>query len=100
MFVRPALRRLQGAAQPERPRVRVALTETIRPPRERPEYQRATVAWQAGQLGARSTGAQTSSRLLSLRGANALLIVPPGEHLYTPGDELEAILTGPPEISI
>jgi molybdopterin biosynthesis enzyme len=58
------------------------------------------VAWQAGQLSARSTGAQTSSRLLSLRGANALLIVPPGERFYTSGDELEAILTGPPETSL
>ena len=95
VFVRPALRRMQGDAQPERPRVRVRLEQSIRATPERPEYQRATVFWRDGGLVARSTGAQGSSRLLSLRGANALLIVPAGEHMHTAGQELEALLTGP-----
>jgi molybdenum cofactor synthesis domain-containing protein len=94
-FVRPALRRMQGDARPERPRVRVTLLEPIRAPSDRPEYQRAIVAWQDGRLAARSTGAQGSSRLLSLRGANALLLVPGDGQTYAPGAELEALLTGP-----
>ena len=95
VFVRPALRRLQGDLRPERPRVMVALAEPLRPSPDRPEYQRATVRFEAGHLVARTTGAQGSSRLLSLRGANALLLVPPGDQPYQAGDQLEALLTAP-----
>ncbi|NJK81132.1 MAG: molybdopterin molybdotransferase MoeA [Chloroflexaceae bacterium] len=95
VFVRPALRRLQGDARPDRPRVQVALSEPIRPSPDRPEYQRIIVVWQDGQLVARSTGPQISSRLLSLRSANGLLIVPPGEAVFQPGATLDALLTGP-----
>jgi molybdenum cofactor synthesis domain len=95
VFVRPTLRRLQGDRNPERPRVRVRLHEQIKPAPDRPEYQRVQIAWRDGQLVATSTGIQNSSRLLSLRGANGLLIVPPGESPYPAGSELEALLTGP-----
>jgi molybdopterin molybdotransferase len=95
VFVRPALRRLQGDARPERPQVRVTLLEPIKAPSDRPECQRAIVSWRDGQLTARSTGAQGSSRLLSLRGANALLLVPGDGRIYQAGAELEALLTGP-----
>jgi molybdopterin molybdotransferase len=95
VFVRPALRRLQGDARPERPIVRVTLADTVKASPDRPEYQRAIVGFEDGRLVARSTGAQGSSRLLSLRGANALLIVPAGERSYAPGEEIEALLTGP-----
>jgi molybdenum cofactor synthesis domain-containing protein len=94
-FVRPALRRMQGAAWPERAQVRVALRDPIDAPPDRPEYQRAVVAWEDGRLVARSTGAQGSSRLLSLRGANALLLVPGDGATYPAGAELDALLTGP-----
>lgn len=94
VFVRPALRRLQGDARPERPLVRVTLADELVAPPDRPEYQRALVGWEDGRLVARSTGAQGSSRLLSLRGANALLLVPGDGRTYPPGAELEALLTG------
>jgi molybdopterin molybdotransferase len=35
-----------------------------------------------------------SSRLLSLRSANGLLIVPAGERVYEAGETLEAMLIG------
>jgi molybdopterin molybdotransferase len=95
VFVRPALRALQGDAAPERPRLRVALAAAVRPSPDRPEYQRATVRWLGGRLVAATTGGQGSSRLLSLHGANALLLVPPGAETYPAGAELEALLTGP-----
>ncbi len=95
VFVRPALRRLQGDARPERPQLHVVLAEPIRPSPDRPEYQRIIVTWQDGRLLARSTGVQSSSRLLSLRDANGLLLVPPGEATYPAGSELPALLTGP-----
>jgi molybdopterin biosynthesis enzyme len=86
---------MQGDAKPDRPRVRVRLQAPISAPPDRPEYQRAIVAWEDGRLVARSTGAQGSSRLLSLRGANALLLVPGDGQIYPAGAELEALLTGP-----
>lgn len=95
VFVRPALRRLQGDAHPERPLVRVALADPIVAPADRPEYQRAVVSWRDGRLVASSTGGQGSSRLISLRGANALLLVPGDGRAYQPDDELQAMLTGP-----
>lgn len=94
VFVRPALRRLQGDLHPERPTVQVVLGETIRPSPDRPEYQRIQIAWRDGQLVAQTTGAQLSSRLLSLRSANGLLLVPPSDTPYQPGDMLPALLTG------
>ena len=95
VFVRPALRRLQGDARPERPRVRVTLRDPIYPSADRPEYQRAIVGWAEGRLVARSTGRQGSSRLMSMLGANAMLIVLPGTQPFPAGAELEALLTGP-----
>lgn len=95
VFVRPALRRLQGDARPERPRVTVTLRDPVRPALDRPEYQRAMVSWEDGRLVARSTGRQGSSRLLSMLGANALLIVPARDHPFAVGDELDALLIGP-----
>ncbi len=95
VFVRPALRALQGDERPHRPRVQVTLAGALRPSPDRPEYQRAEVRWEDGRLMARVTGGQGSSRLLSMRGANALLLVPPGEEPYPAGAELDALLTGP-----
>ncbi len=96
VFVRPALRRMQGDTRPDRPRISVVLRDPIQSSDDRPEYQRAIVAWEDGRLVARSTGAQGSSRLLSLRGANALLLVPASGKTHAPGEEMEALLTGPP----
>ncbi len=94
VFVRPALRRMQGDLHPERPMVQVVLGEIVRPSPDRPEYQRVLIAWRDGQLVAQTTGVQTSSRLLSMRSANGLILVPAGTTPYQPGDTLPALLTG------
>lgn len=94
VFVRPALRRLMGDATPDRPRVWVHLTESITPSPDRPEYQRAIVRWQDGRLVASTTGAQGSSRLLSMRAANALLVIAPGEERLAVGSQVEALIVG------
>ncbi|WP_216863644.1 molybdopterin molybdotransferase MoeA [Candidatus Chloroploca mongolica] len=93
VFVRPALRALQGDPHPWRPRVRVRLSTPIRPSHDRPEYQRVTIRQEGVHLVAGTTGGQGSSRLMSLLGANGLLLVPPGEAIYPVGTELEALLT-------
>lgn len=95
VFVRPMLRRMQGDARPNRPTATVILDHAVPASPDRPEYQRAIVSVEDGRLVARTTGAQGSSRLLSLRDANALLVVPPREGEYMPGMTLTAMLTGP-----
>jgi molybdopterin molybdotransferase len=92
VFVRPALLKLQGAKQVLRPRVEVALGHEIRPDPFRVEYQRATVTWEEHHLLARTTGLQSSSRLMSIVGANALLELQPGTEPLPAGTMVQALL--------
>lgn len=94
VFLRPALRWTQGCREVDRPRVQVALAEGARPS-DRIEMQRGIVTVQDGRLTARATGSQASSRLSSLVGSNALLVIPAGDEPVAPGSLVEAILTGP-----
>lgn len=94
-FVRPALLKLAGHRDPVRPRLAVTLAHGITPG-DRPEFQRAVVRQSAdGRLIATTTGAQASSRLASLVGANALLALPARHEPFQAGEMVEAILTGP-----
>jgi molybdopterin molybdotransferase len=45
-------------------------------------------------LVANTTGAQGSSRLLSMRAANALLVIAPGEQRLEAGTLVDALLVG------
>jgi molybdopterin molybdotransferase len=92
IFVRPALLKAGGAERVFRPRVRVALGHDVRPDPIRPEYQRASVSWQDDHLVARTTGLQSSSRLMSIVGANALLELQPGEQVLPKGTMVQALL--------
>jgi len=65
-------------------------------PSDRIELQRGIVRVDsAGHLTASTTGPQASSRLASLVGANALIVVPPGADRLPAGSYVEAILVGP-----
>ncbi len=94
VVVRPALRALQGDARPERPLALAKLSAPVRPSHDRPEYQRVVLSWRDGTLWAASTGGQGSSRLLSMRGANGLLLVPAGDEILPVGTQLEVLITG------
>jgi molybdenum cofactor synthesis domain-containing protein len=92
VFVRPALLKLGGAENVKRPRVEVALGHEIRPDPVRPEYQRATVTWEDHHFVAHTTGLQSSSRLMSIVGANALLELSPGNDSLPKGTMVQALL--------
>ena len=92
VFVRPALLALAGAERVFRPRVEVALGHDVRPDPFRVEYQRATVVWEDHRFVARTTGLQSSSRLMSIVGANALLELQPGEQVLAKGTMVQALL--------
>jgi molybdenum cofactor synthesis domain-containing protein len=92
VFVRPALLKMSGAERVLRPRVEVALGHDVRPDAVRVEYQRATVAWEDHHFVARTTGLQSSSRLMSIVGANALLEIQPGTQTLSAGTMVPALL--------
>ena len=94
VFVRPALLKLQALGVVQRPRVTVELERDLRPDRIRLEYQRAVVRWQGDRLVAAPTGVQSSSRLMSMIGANAQLEIEPGEDTLHAGSRVPALLTG------
>lgn len=96
LFVRPALQIMQSAPAESLPVMPVTLAHDIQPS-DRIEFQRAIVsALPSGELTASTTGSQLSARLASFVGANAFLIVPPGETTRQAGERLEAMLLGPP----
>src|SRR5919202_353103 len=92
IFVRPALLKAGGAERVFRPRVQVALGHEVRPDPIRPEYQRASVSWEGDRFVARTTGLQSSSRLMSIVGANALLELQPGDQVLPEGTMVQALL--------
>jgi molybdenum cofactor synthesis domain-containing protein len=94
VFLRPALRAMLGAREIDRPRVSVTLEHDVRPS-DRIEMQRGVVRAVDGRLAVKTTGAQASSRLASLVGANALVVIPPGTAPLPAGAEVEAIIIAP-----
>lgn len=96
LFVRPAIRRLQGHALPFRRTVAVEVTEPLHYPARLTHFLRAVVTDAGGRLRARLTGAQGSGILTSMARANALLIVPAERDDVAPGEELRALLLDDP----
>lgn len=100
LFAIPAIRTLAGRRDPYLHRVQAQLTMPATLDASRPEYHRAVVHWDdtlnngRGGYAAASTGSQSSSRLLSLRSANALLLLPRGEDTLPAGATVPAFLIG------
>jgi molybdopterin molybdotransferase len=96
VFVRPALRKMQGFTELQRPTLPVRLAYDARPTAERTEYQRVTLRREGRELVADTTGSQSSSRLLSLAGAHALIRVPAGDQVLEKGSVVEAMVLSLP----
>ncbi|KAF3652592.1 Molybdopterin biosynthesis protein CNX1 [Capsicum annuum] len=98
LFVVPAIRHISGWANPHLPRVQARLKHSVKTDPLRPEFHRAVISWQlndwSGYQGfiAESTGHQISSRLLSMKSANALLELPASETSLPAGASVSAIL--------
>ena len=76
ILVRPALRRLQGHAQLERPMLRVRAAAAIASRAGRTDFVRARLAWRHGEWWASPAGAQVSGHLTPQAWAHVLLEVP------------------------
>ncbi|KAH9242184.1 hypothetical protein K456DRAFT_1745492 [Colletotrichum gloeosporioides 23] len=94
LFVIPALHKLSGIVPTGLPKVPVTLSHDFTLDKQRAEYHRAVVTvGKDGLLSASSTGGQRSSKVGSLRSANALLALPKGTELKK-GTKVEALLMG------
>jgi molybdenum cofactor synthesis domain-containing protein len=96
VFVRPALRKMQGFTQLQRPTLPVRLGYDAKAAGDRTEYQRVTLRREGRELVAEVTGSQSSSRLLSLAGAHALVRIPPGDQGIKAGSIVEAMILALP----
>ncbi|KXJ85509.1 gephyrin [Microdochium bolleyi] len=95
LFVLPALHQMAGVSPPGLPRLPVVLAHDFPLDKARVEYHRAVVSvGKDGVIRATSTGGQRSSRVGSLKGANALLCLPQGAGPLRKGATVEALLMG------
>jgi len=95
LFVLPSLHHASGVSPAGLPKVLVALDHEFRLDPERAEYHRAIVTLgRDGLMHASSTGGQRSSRVGSLKSANALLCLPTGNESLAKGANVEALLMG------
>jgi len=81
----PALRKMQGFGHLHRPTLPVRLAYDARASADRTEYQRVTLRREGSELVAETTGSQSSSRLMSLVGAHALVRIPAGGQVLSAG---------------
>uniref|UniRef100_A0A7N0USY6 Molybdopterin biosynthesis protein CNX1 n=1 Tax=Kalanchoe fedtschenkoi TaxID=63787 RepID=A0A7N0USY6_KALFE len=98
VFVVPAIRSLSGWSNPRLPSVLARLQQPLKPNPSRPEFHGAIISWKdndgSGKPGfvAESTGHQVSSRLLSMKSANSLLMLPATSGIIAPGTSMPALV--------
>ncbi|MEA2761929.1 MAG: molybdopterin molybdotransferase, partial [Gemmatimonadaceae bacterium] len=93
LFVRPALRKMQGYAALFRRPVSVTLEEEVKIGAKLTHFLRACITRQEnGSLTARLTGHQSSGALTSMMKANGLIIVPGTQQKVAKGAQLNALM--------
>jgi molybdenum cofactor synthesis domain-containing protein len=93
VFVRPALLKMAGHSNIYRPREKAVLTREFRHSADRTEFQRVVLTRRSdGTLSASSTGFQGSGRLLSMVGANGLVVLPHGWGNFEAGSVVDALI--------
>ena len=95
LFVLPSLHQVSGTSPGGLPKISVTVDHAFRLDPQRAEYHRAIVTMGVdGVMYASSTGGQRSSRVRSLKSANALLCLPAGKEVLGMGAKVEALLMG------
>jgi molybdopterin molybdotransferase len=92
LFGRPAIYKMLGRSDWQRPSVRAMAEERIENTDARRVYARAILARRDGRYYVSLTGPQGSGILTSMALANALAVVPEDVPCIEPGDEVDALL--------
>jgi len=96
-LVRPALRKLQGFAHLDRPRLPVRAALEIESREGRTDFIRVTLERRGSEWWAAPTGRQVSGHLGPQSRAHALLVVPASSNRLASGESAEALLLRWPE---
>lgn len=91
-FARPALLKMQGATSLLRPRIRVAMGETVETDPEKVVFLRVRVSQEEGRPVAHRSGGQSSNVLSALAAADGLAVVPVGTATVEAGDSVDVEL--------
>jgi molybdopterin biosynthesis enzyme len=95
LFARPAIRRMGGHTDTERPRLRAVAGEDLtRQPDGKTHFNRVAVTGSRGSFVVRRTGGQGSHQLLAMALANGLAVLPDGDGV-TAGELVEVLQIGP-----
>jgi molybdopterin molybdotransferase len=92
VFVRPAIRALQGRRDVHRPTIIAQVAEPISAPPHKRGYVRVRLAREGSGWSARPTGAQGSHLITSIAQADGLAIVPEAVTEVRVGDEVRVML--------
>ncbi|HEV2104787.1 MAG TPA: molybdopterin molybdotransferase MoeA, partial [Candidatus Eisenbacteria bacterium] len=96
-LVRPALRRMQGHARLDRPRLAVRAARAVESRPGRTDFVRCTLEWRDGAAWAAPAGAQVSGHLTPQSRAHALVVVPEAAPGLAAGEAAEALVLRLPE---
>jgi molybdopterin molybdotransferase len=96
LFVRPAIRKMMGHTRPFRRSVAVRAAEPISLKPKLQHFLRGIVTEGASGPEARLTGPQGSGILTSMARANALLVIPEGQHETPVGAPVQALILSDP----
>jgi molybdopterin molybdotransferase len=94
LFVRPALRRLCGHAEPGPDFISAVLSEDFAYRSERPTYHPACLELCADGWAVQPVPWLGSADLRALTQANALILLPPGDHRHRAGQSFEVLSLG------
>lgn len=91
MFVRPALRAMQGYSALDRPRVHARLTHDVRKKPDRRYYLRSRLERSEAGLEVSLSGPQSSALLTAAHHGTCLMVLPEGEREFPEGSIVECI---------
>jgi len=95
LFVRPAVLKMQGRADYQRPRLRATTADRLVNPPHLEQYFRGIARREGDRIVVRLTGDQGSHVLRSMADANCLIVVPQGTSEVAAGEPVEIIPLGP-----
>ena len=92
VFVRPAILKMMGRAQLQRPEIAATLTADVEGPAGKLQYARVEVARGADGWTATPTGGRGSNLISTVARANGLAMVPPGTSVARAGSQVRVML--------
>jgi molybdopterin molybdotransferase len=92
MFVRPAILKMMGRAQLERPEVSAVLTGEVSGPTDKTVFARVEISRGADGWRAAPTGGRGSNLISTVARANGLAVLPPGVGSMAAGDRVSVLL--------